>query len=75
MEVQVADELKKVALENINLEGLALGALDKVLEPILDELVADSSTPVDNLIKEALYPPLRAKLAEKISELTARLHE
>lgn len=67
--------LKDLLLANVNVKGLAVGILDQIVEQKLNELVQESSTPLDNIIKDAMWPVLRQKVLEKIDELVADLNK
>lgn len=43
--------LKEILLANVNVKGIAVSLLDGIVEPKLQELVDDSSTPLDNILK------------------------
>ena len=63
--MNVMDLVKK----NVNVPGLAADLLDQALEPALQKLVDDSATPLDNMLKEALYPKLKEVLQAEIQKL------
>lgn len=75
--LDVAKELGHIALEAIDLEKLAVGIIDRLLEPALDNLVASTATPVDDAIKAVVYGPLEAELkkliAKEIADLKAKI--
>lgn len=61
---------KKTQLEiltrNINLGGFVRDQIDLALEPALEKVVTDTSTPFDDVAKDALYGPLRAEMEKLI---------
>ncbi len=71
----VGKEIAELAIESIDLEKFSHGILDRVLEPALDKLVADSKTPVDDVLKASLYPALKVELKKLISKEIADLKE
>lgn len=54
--------IKKIVYEELNVPGLIKRSLDELLEPALQKVVDDSSNPLDNVAKEALYPVLSKEL-------------
>lgn len=73
------DELIKVLLKNISIEGIAVDTLDLVLEPALHKVVMDTENPFDDMLMATVYPILEIELKklikEKLGELTAKLTE
>jgi hypothetical protein len=67
----VALFLKRVDVRGLIVEDL----LDKVLEAALDKLVADTANPVDNMLKDALYPVIKKELITQLDALMAKLKE
>lgn len=63
--------LKEILLANVNIKGIAVSLLDGIVEPKLQELVNESSTPLDNILKDAVWPVLREKILEKVDDLVA----
>lgn len=74
-ENNVGKKILKVAVEAIDLEKLANGMLDEVLEPALANLVADTTNPFDDAAKAMLYPILSAELKKQIATQVAKLKE
>jgi len=62
-------KLLEIALKNINVPGLGMDTLDLVLKPALDKVVADTATPIDDVLAAAIYPVLRAELEKLLTEL------
>lgn len=56
----------EILTRNINLGGFVRDQIDLALEPALEKLVSDSTTPLDDVAKDALYPPLRAEMEKLI---------
>lgn len=67
------DELVQLLLNNVNLQGLAVGLLDDIIKAKLQEVVDDTSNPYDNMLVDALYPMVREKVLEEIADLLAAL--
>lgn len=69
--------IKTVVMENINLEGMAGSLLDNVVEEALKNAVEKSSTKLDDMAFQALWPKLEVEIkelvAKKIAELKASL--
>lgn len=72
-ELEIAEALKKVAIEAIDLEKLAFGIIDQVLEPALDNLVAKSENKIDDAVKALVYGPLEVELKQLIAKEVAKL--
>lgn len=70
---EIGKQLIAVAVEAIDLEKLAVGLIDKVLEPALDKLVAKSENKIDDAVKAMVYAPLEAELKELIAKEVAEL--
>ena len=58
-----------ILAKNLNLSGLMADVLDEILEPILEEFVADSANPYDDMLLAAIYPVLEKELKAKIVEV------
>ena len=58
-----------IAKNRIDLPGALSDVLDIILEPALEELVKGTETPLDDLLKDALYPTLKLTLEAKVKEL------
>ena len=71
------EELVKILLKNISIEGIVVDGIDLVLEPALKKVVADSANPFDDMLMASVYPilekELKEMLAEKLAELEAKL--
>jgi len=68
MDINIKDKAKSILLENINIEGLAFGMIDDILEEALMEVVADTDNPFDDVMMASIYQPLEDMLKLKISE-------
>lgn len=68
------EKLVKLLLESIDLNGLAAGLIDEILEEALKKVVADSSNTMDDMLMAAIYPVLEKELKEKIKELVDGLN-
>lgn len=62
------DQLREIALKNINVKGMALDILDDIIEEALQRVVDNTSNPYDNMIKDLLWPLVRAELARVLDE-------
>lgn len=60
--MDVKSELIDAVYKNINAPGLVNQTLDKILEPSLQALAADSGNPFDDILMAAVYPLLEAEL-------------
>ena len=63
------DSVKK----NVNVPGLANDLLDNILEPALKNIVAQSKSPLDDVLMAALYPVLEAELKRLAAEYWGKL--
>lgn len=66
-------DVKKILLDSIDLEKLAIGLLEGGLEPALKKVVEDSSNKVDDAIFAMVYPPLKLELHKFIAAEVAKL--
>lgn len=71
------DAQKKALLEsvakNVNAPGLVTDLLKQILEPALAKIVADTSNPFDDMLKNAIYPTLEAELIKLADEQWKKL--
>lgn len=65
--------VKAIAYENINVPGIFDDVLDEILEPALDKLVKGTETPLDDVLKAAIYPTLAAALKVESKKLWDKL--
>lgn len=74
--MEIGEKMKE-SLEKIidGIGELSDAAIDEVLEVELQKLVDDTSTPFDNIAKDALYPVLEKLLKEKIKEGLGKIKE
>lgn len=74
-EEQAKQLIKEAVFRNFNFEGFVVDALDLVLKPALDKMVADSENPYDDVAVAALYPVLvpllKGELKAQIDKLKA----
>jgi hypothetical protein len=72
-------KLANIALESIDLEKLAFGIIDEVIEEAIDKVVADSSNQYDDMVKSVLWPliekEVKALVSKKVAEIKASLAE
>lgn len=66
-------KLKEIALKRLDLNGMGSDIIDLILEPVLDDIVKDSSNPYDDVAKAALYPILEKGLKDKLGKLLEKL--
>lgn len=66
-------DLKKIALDSIDLNKLGGAIIDEVLEKALDEIVLKTKTTLDDSAKTLLYPILEAEMKKKLAEFVAKL--
>lgn len=66
-------DIKKILLDSIDLEKLAVSLIEQGLEPALKEVVKDSSNLVDDAIFAMVYPPLKLELHKLIAAEVAKL--
>lgn len=69
------EKLKEVLLANVNIEGIAFGVIDDVLEEALNEVVADMDNPLTSVLMASIYPPLEVALKALITKKVAGLIE
>jgi hypothetical protein len=75
-EVMTKQEAVALFLKRVDVRGLIVeDLLDKVLEAALDKLVADTANPVDNMLKDALYPVIKKELITQLDAFMAKLKE
>ena len=65
---EVGQKVKESVHARLDVPGLMNDMLDKVVDPALSKLVADSSNPFDDALKAALYGPLVAELKKAAKE-------
>lgn len=73
MDQEVKAKLLQAVKNNINVPGLIAELVDGAANEALDKLVADSSTPFDDMAKAALYPVLSAELKKAAQEQWEKL--
>ena len=66
-------DIKKILLDSIDLEKLAIGLIAEGLEPALKKVVEDSSNKVDDAVFAMVYPPLKLELHKFIAAEVAKL--
>jgi len=66
-------DIKKILLDAIDLEKLAVGLIEQALEPALKKVVADSSNLVDDAVFAMVFPPLKLELHKFIAAEVAKL--
>jgi hypothetical protein len=64
-------ELKKQILES-KVEELPVVAIENLLVPALQKVVADTKNPVDDAIAAMVLPPLKVELEKLIAEFIAK---
>ena len=69
------ETLKTVLLENVNVEGIAFGVIDEVLEEALKEVVADMDNPLTDVLMASIYPPLELAIKAIITKKLVGLLE
>lgn len=62
------DKIVKVLLESIDLNKLAEGVLDDLIDEALQKVVDDSSNPFDNAAKAMIYPLLSAEIKKVVAK-------
>ena len=71
------EKLIKVLLDSIDLEKLAVGLVEEVLEQAIKDAVAKTATPIDDavvaMILPALNPALEALIKKEVDALKASL--
>jgi len=69
--------LIKVLLESIDLEKLAIGLVESVLEQAIKDAVAKTATPIDDaviaMLLPALNPSLEALIKKEVDSLKASI--
>ena len=69
-------EVVAMLFKRIDVRGLIVeDLLDAVLEPALDKLVKDTSTPFDDMAKQAVYPVLKQELIKALDAILAKAKE
>lgn len=68
------DKLLALLLASVDLNKLASGILDEVLEPALKSVVEKSENKIDDAVIAMLYPILEKELKELIAKEIAKLH-
>lgn len=69
-------EVVAMLFKRIDVRGLIVeDLLDAVLEPALDKLVKDTSTPFDDMAKQAVYPVLKQELVKALDAILAKAKE
>jgi hypothetical protein len=66
-------DVKKLLLDSIDLEKLAFGLIDDVIEVALKEAVAKSATPIDDSVVAILYPIIEVEVKKLVSAKIAEL--
>lgn len=67
-------DLKEILKKRIDLRGLLVeDLLINLVEKALDEVVADSSNPYDDMLAAALKPVLKKAAIEQIDKMLAKL--
>ncbi len=66
-------DVKKLVLNSIDLEKLAFGIIDEVLEKALLEVVAKSENKIDDAAVAMIYPIVEAEIKKLISAKVAEL--
>jgi hypothetical protein len=66
-------DLKKLVLDSVDLEKLAFGVIDEVLEKALNEVVAKSENKIDDAVAAMIYPILEVEIKKFISAKVAEL--
>lgn len=63
------DQILALVEARIDVPGLVQDVLVQILKPALDEMVADSSNPYDDMAVAALYPVLEPALLKEVQKL------
>lgn len=58
----------EILKKNLNVGGLIADEIDMVLEPALQKVVENTTTPFDDVAKAALYPVLREELGKLLEK-------
>jgi hypothetical protein len=66
--MDIKEKMKNILLANVNVSGVALGVLDDIIEEALQRVVDNTSNPYDNMIKDMLWPLVRAEIARLLDE-------
>lgn len=62
-------EVKEILKEEIKVDQFLIRMMKEIVKPKLDEFVADTSNPYDDILVAALYPILEKEIEEKIKEV------
>lgn len=68
-------DFKKLIIDCVDFEKLALALLEQGLEPALKKVVEDSSNKVDDAVFAMVFPPLKQELHKFIAAEVAKLKE
>jgi len=66
-------DVKKLLLDSVDLEKLAFGLIDDVIEVAIKEAVAKSETKIDDSVVALLYPIVEVEVKKLISAKIAEL--
>lgn len=67
------EELIELLKENINVEGIAFGLIDSVLEEALIKVVADSENKLDDMLMASIYPILESEMKKLLKAQIEKL--
>ena len=73
MDDSTKQKLVDAVKNNINVPGLVAEVIDGAVNDALQKLVDDTSTPFDNMAKDALYTVLTAEIKKQVEALWAKL--
>lgn len=75
MKTEILEVLKESVVIKIDIDGAVMGIVNKVLEPALNKIVADTSNPIDDSIVALLLPLLKKEVASALAKLEDKLEE
>jgi hypothetical protein len=73
--MKTGKKLAKIALEAVDLEKLAFGIIDEVVEEAIDKVVADSTNTYDDMLKAVLWPLIEKEVKQIISKKVQELKD
>jgi len=68
-EMDIKDKLLDNLHKHMDVPGFLGAVMDDILEPALEKIVNDTSNPFDNILKDAVYPPLEAEIKKRLKEI------
>jgi hypothetical protein len=66
-------ELLKIVEKNVDVPTLVEDALNIIIKPALDDLVKESSTPLDDVAMNTIYPMLAPAIIKQVKLLWEKL--